>query len=84
MIEGNNINQDGGKWKEAFYRAYKKKDYLTAEKIYLSQEKYENGISDVHAAYRLLKQLDHARIVIILATVAFILTCFMGITRCVS
>ena len=77
-------NQKKYLWKNSFYKAYRRKDYATAEIIYLSREKYQLGISDVHVAYKLLKQSDHAHAVALLCSLLFIIFCFFGVIKCIS
>ena len=76
-------NQDKYLWKDSFYKAYQKKDYVAAEQIYLSRERYQSGIADVHAAYRLLKQIDHAHTVVVLSSIIFLILSLFVITKCV-
>ncbi len=40
-------------WKDRFYKAYKEKDFASAEKIYLEKFKaFTPKINDVHAGYK--------------------------------
>ncbi len=77
-------NQERWLWKNSFYKAYKKKDYATAEAIYLSREKYQSGITDVHVAFKLLKQSDYTQAVAVLSSILFLIFCLLAITKCIS